>query len=1003
MNIKFYRSVVARLAALVLLLAAGAAQATTYTFNGSDVAGCTRSGSSYTCAALPLANYNDSMVIASGATVKITSSVAFGFNQSLTMSGTAALTATGDLGIGDMNPSNLSISGGTLTASGGTFSMGAQAQTITANISATTINLGTGSTTKVTGSLTASGSIALGSHSTVVGPISAASVTSTSPVSITGNVTASNSFQLASGSTLTGNLVAPTVTLDPSPTNVVGNVTATTSLTLGSSDSITGNVVAGNVVLQDASASIGGNASVIAITLGWHGTVSGKITCTAPAGNGCSCVTNNSGYPTGTSPGPVCTSRTTTPPPAATLDHILITHGGTGLTCQPQPVTVQACADAACSVAYTGGVTGSMTPGGAPFTINAGSSSASASVSWPNPTTVSLSSSVTGSGTNMCTNTATTPATTNASSACQMTFADSAFVLSPLSTIAEKQGSVTVTAVQKDATTNVCTTSFQGSKTITLYCGYTDPGGYGIQPRVVDGNNNTLTCPIGASSPISVPLTFANGAAQLPFIYADVGKISVNAAYALSATTSMKGSGNVIVAPAAFQITQTGPALAGDILPLTVTAVNAATPAAATPSFGHESQAEGVTIGMQYVSPIFSDGSQDQPALSGSLGGFTGGAAINKGVSWDEVGVIKLTASLSDTGNDGYMGGKSIPATSNVNVTVIPHHFSTLYPSAPVAGSATVPMMCDPKTSTAQNCPATLPFVYSKQPFPLTVTAMDKAGAALKNYDGRRTANVSAARNVVLTVWDAANSTARQNPPGGTAPGVLSIVTSAAGAKATGLPPGAFNYGVATLAPGASPSAVNPALSYALPATSTTPTPVYLRAIDTDNASSLQASAVSEQGLAVVNGRSVVTANYGSELLPMQVRMLAQFLNASASWVTNAWDNGSTYSASDIYFYNCQKGLTTGARIQTSEGSSNGCNTALVALSGSPVMFSSGVASFRLQAPKASGSVDISLQRLDSSSPPAPYYSPVYLPSNRAREVFGVYKSGPVIYQREMY
>src|SRR5690606_28095139 len=74
-----------------------------------------------------------------------------------------------------------------------------------------------------------------------------------------------------------------------------------------------------------------------------------------------------------------------TRPCASAIDHIRIEHGsGSGLTCNPSTVTLRACADAACTVPYTGGVTGSLTATGAPtvnfiggaaFSIPSGSSS----------------------------------------------------------------------------------------------------------------------------------------------------------------------------------------------------------------------------------------------------------------------------------------------------------------------------------------------------------------------------------------------------------------------------------------------------------------------------------------------------------------------------------------------------------------------------------------------------------------------------------------------------
>src|SRR5471032_2282741 len=108
----FFRSIRRALAGAALLLAAaGPALAANTAFNGAAVTGCSYAAASqtYTCASLPLVNYNDTVSIASGYTVAVTSSVYIGYNQGLTMSGSAALQSTGDLNIGDVSPSNLAV------------------------------------------------------------------------------------------------------------------------------------------------------------------------------------------------------------------------------------------------------------------------------------------------------------------------------------------------------------------------------------------------------------------------------------------------------------------------------------------------------------------------------------------------------------------------------------------------------------------------------------------------------------------------------------------------------------------------------------------------------------------------------------------------------------------------------------------------------------------------------------------------------------------------------
>ncbi|MES2017253.1 MAG: DUF6701 domain-containing protein [Pseudomonadota bacterium] len=91
-------------------------------------------------------------------------------------------------------------------------------------------------------------------------------------------------------------------------------------------------------------------------------------------------------------------SGLTTGPAMATLDHVRIKHDGAGLICSPEPVTLQACANATCSTLYTGSVTVALgTTAGAwassPVTFTNGS--ATVNLSNTNASTSVLSGTVT--------------------------------------------------------------------------------------------------------------------------------------------------------------------------------------------------------------------------------------------------------------------------------------------------------------------------------------------------------------------------------------------------------------------------------------------------------------------------------------------------------------------------------------------------------------------------------------------------------------------------------
>lgn len=960
------------------------AQAATFNFNGVDVSNCARSGAQYTCGNLSMAD-TDVIVIANGYGVTFNSSLTMTYNQGLRMSGSAALTATGNLDIKDINPSNLKVTGGSLTAEGGTFSMGAQAQTIIANIAATTIKMG-GSAVKVTGSISAKGLVEIASGSTITGAIGG-NIVNILPANsqIEGDITAKTTLTIGSGSQIKGNLAAPTIDLKASGLVVTGDVTALKSLTIASGNAINGNVEGGNVTLDAANGYITGNALVDHITLGSWTHVDQTITCKAytPA-NPCSCVTNNSGWPAGSVNGPKCGPGTPTGP-----HHFQIDHRGTALTCAPQTVTVTACADAACSVKYTGGTDVTVSPGGTLTPIgNSGVATASVRQYTVGTATLSLTSVPGATGALVC------KRSSDNSSSCDMSFAATGLMVNPVNHNSAVATAFNISALQDKPNEQACVPLFRNaSKDLTLSCGYGNPA-TGTLPVLVKGTGAFVPLAASASSACSatgqsVNLAFDNaGVATATMLYADAGKLTLNAKYESASGSDkglkMQGSGEVVVAPYDFVFSaiatpqRAGLAVTG-VAPATVVSVSARNALkAVTPNFGREAAAPAVLLGRTVVEPTFAG--HAEPSADGSLG-FSGGVLIATGMSWKEVGLVQFTASLNN-----YLGWQR-PAVNGVvpplasgtsgQVQFIPHHFITELikkddgdePAATngIATPCAAPLTCANDGEKGR-------YAYSGQAIGVRVTARALGGATTQNYDEL---NPGVLAPVLLEGLDAATGTISFPP---STPDGSSRLTDGSKAQTTvtGVAPAKFTLGIA-----------RSMVAYRFPGkagvpVTVAPTDVLLRASSTYPGgavvSSSSALIQNEARMTVLSGQWQVAHGYGSELLPVRLAVQVQYWNGT-KWITNLLDSISAFSKSQVLFVNCKKTLDC-SKLAADD-------LAYAVVQGALPQANR----LTLLAPGAgkAGRVDVSV----GNHP--------YLGSTVGVVVFGILRSGPVIYLREMY
>ncbi|MGA7593579.1 MAG: DUF6701 domain-containing protein, partial [Gallionella sp.] len=460
--------------------------------------------------------------------------------------------------------------------------------------------------------------------------------------------------------------------------------------------------------------------------------------------------------------------------------------------------------------------------------------------------------------------------------------------------------------------------------------------------------------------------------------YPDVGQMNISAAYtgtagALDAGLSMIGTGSFIAAPASFLFSNlpAGPIKAGSAFSATISALNNA--GAVTPNFGKESTPgpAGVTLTSNLVTP--SGGANPTPGnnvLSGTEFGAGGmvsdsdGVATVNNLSWGEVGNISLLATLTNT--YGYLGTATTPTKDTLNNLLIatgtsanvgafiPDHFDTA-----VVASATTPMPCP----TGLGCPVLYNgFVYSGQPFSMQVTAKNQAGGITTNYHSA----YGLSHNVTLTAWDALGSVVQQNPPGSGALGNGTLVSTA------------FNHGVGTTSTQTYTFAISP----------TTPTNIFLRAVDAINTSVTSrlanpANSI-EGGVRVVSGKVKLSNAHGPETLDLPMNASVQYYDGTF-WRTSLTDSVTSLT---LNLSNYQR--KTGAWTTTPSPASG--------------QIVAGILSFILSAPTGggTGSVDVGIG------------APTYLlagsnsagdnPTLVGRATFGVYK-GPnkFIYLREVY
>nr|WP_040069476.1 DUF6701 domain-containing protein [Aeromonas veronii] len=270
----------------------------------------------------------------------------------------------------------------------------------------------------------------------------------------------------------------------------------------------------------------------------------------------------------------ICALRSN--PIGVQIDHFQLDHSGQPLTCNPETVTVKACADAACTTLITDPVTAtlSLTPtsasngwiGGNTVTFSGGSTTVQLRNNTPTAVTIGVSGSTPTTkpfSTTLCKAGAGTPS----AAACTLNFADSGFLFDVPDTYSNQPQTVTIKAVKKSDVTKQCVPGFASqTKSVKFWSSYITPTSnpYNSQMSV---NSSTIGASQGAATPLSLVFD-AQGQSTITVKYPDAGKVQLDARYdgtGSEAGLVMTGSDTFVARPVGLCITPPqGVCAAGD-------------------------------------------------------------------------------------------------------------------------------------------------------------------------------------------------------------------------------------------------------------------------------------------------------------------------------------------------------------------------------------------------------------------------------------------------------
>jgi MSHA biogenesis protein MshQ len=460
--------------------------------------------------------------------------------------------------------------------------------------------------------------------------------------------------------------------------------------------------------------------------------------------------------------------------------------------------------------------------------------------------------------------------------------------------IAGSNFAVHITAYGQSPTDPVCGVieAYDGNQSLAFWMDYANPSSGSIVATV---NGSAISSSEAGATPQTV--NFSSGRASVSTKYKDVGQIQIEmkdndirgattpfilkpADIKVTAVTDASGGVN----PAASSVTGSAFVNAGELFRVTVEVQDAE--GDRTPNFGNEASVEGITlISQNLVVPLGGvNGSADDGALSNAAA-FTAiapaGTWRNTSLSWNEVGVIQLQASIAD---GSYLGTGDVLGTTSGNV-------GRFTPASFTLASSSVTGACGNSTYMGQ---AALGVSYQLE-------ARGEGGNPLRNYDE----TLLGAGNVATLILVAENNDSGSNLASRISmsgsnwlSGVRSLNTSI-GAFSRGTNPdgpyGNLQLGVQISDPVDGLSIASPDMNAATIG---------------DCAVSVTCNARAMSGVTeVIYGRLEVLNAFGPETETLNVGLLLSSYAASGEFLVNSADSCSTYIQSAASLGNYQDGL----------------------------------------------------------------------------------------------